>query len=903
MRSLIVSALLLFARPSFSQFCPGCVQNTAVPQNAQINIGTATIRGSLTVSTGTFTYFYTSNLTATSFSGVGTNITLLNAANLGSGTVPSARVSGSYSGITGVGTLTAGSWQGTPIGTQYGGTGQNFVNISSGSIIYFSNLGQMATLLGGTPEALLQTNGYAPPVWTSSPSVSGVNIYGLNLANLSPGTLPTSVIVSTPSIPYILGSQVIGNISGAAGSYTGPILLSQLSTGTLSNQVVASSITVTGVTPRSYGASSSYVQFTVGADGRLTAAADGAIALAPSQLTSGTLPSGVLVPAANIQSGILGSSVIASSVAASGILPSTYGDSTHSPQCTYRADGRATVCSNVTISGVAPGGSAGGSLAGSYPNPTIAPTGVSSGTYGGATQAVVVTVGSDGRVNSISTTTITGGAATLPGGVSGTIQYNGAGAFVGSSNLTWDNINSNLKVTGQVYIGGTPSVAATPLYVQSENNPSTYILNISSQDATTVIFGVFGNGNVVSTGTVTATKYFGDGSNLTGLPSTPPGGSPGAVQFSNGSTFGGDATNFFWNSTSRLLGIRTNAPMAPLDIRGSSTTYSLLVSTSSISEQYNLVVSSPTGNVGISTGTPQYTLDVNGDINTYTEYRVSGAQIGFSNLAGTIANGQVSGSYTGITGVGTLTAGTWNATTISAAHGGTGDTTLTAHGTMIGEGTSPVLTLPAMGTLGLVMGNGTSVDPSTTTLTAGSNITITNTLGVLTISGTGGSPGGSTNNVQYNNGTTFAGDNGLNYNPTGLSSAHPAFSVGTTAVNSAVVSVHSVLSGGYDIWADAGNGLSAGIVIQRGPNDGGGTTLQWRDNGSTVIWDFGMAVGANDFTFKNGATTFMTVVNASSDIQFNQITTGHALCEDASHNLGHCTTQPDAGGACTCTAN
>lgn len=48
-----------------------------------------------------------------------------------------------------------------------------------------------------------------------------------------------------------------------------------------------------------------------------------------------------------------------------------------------------------------------------------------------------------------------------------------------------------------------------------------------------------------------------------------------------------------------------------------------------------------------------------------------------SNLSsGTVASGRLSGSYTGITGVGILTAGTWNATTIAVAHGGTGLTAL-----------------------------------------------------------------------------------------------------------------------------------------------------------------------------------------------------------------------------------
>lgn len=66
-------------------------------------------------------------LTSTSFSGAhtgdGSGLTTLNASNLSSGTVATGRISGSYTGITGVGTLTAGTWNATTIGVAYGGTG------------------------------------------------------------------------------------------------------------------------------------------------------------------------------------------------------------------------------------------------------------------------------------------------------------------------------------------------------------------------------------------------------------------------------------------------------------------------------------------------------------------------------------------------------------------------------------------------------------------------------------------------------------------------------------------------------------------------------------------------------------------------------------------------------------
>tara|TARA_R100000951_G_scaffold77906_1_gene65752 strand:- start:2936 stop:4597 length:1662 start_codon:yes stop_codon:yes gene_type:complete len=60
-----------------------------------------------------------------------------------------------------------------------------------------------------------------------------------------------------------------------------------------------------------------------------------------------------------------------------------------------------------------------------------------------------------------------------------------------------------------------------------------------------------------------------------------------------------------------------------------------------------------------------------------------------SNIAsGTLPTGRLTGSYTGVTGVGTLTAGTWNATAIALANGGTGATTASDARTNLGLGTA-----------------------------------------------------------------------------------------------------------------------------------------------------------------------------------------------------------------------
>jgi hypothetical protein len=72
-------------------------------------------------------------------------------------------------------------------------------------------------------------------------------------------------------------------------------------------------------------------------------------------------------------------------------------------------------------------------------------------------------------------------------------------------------------------------------------------------------------------------------------------------------------------------------------------------------------------------------------------------------ISGTIASARLSGSYTGITGVGTITTGTWNGDTVNVAYGGTGIISATLNGVLFGGDGNAAFQVTGAGTEGQVL--------------------------------------------------------------------------------------------------------------------------------------------------------------------------------------------------------
>ena len=210
---------------SFGFFGPGTnIANLNASNLASGTVPSVVISGSYSgiTSVGNLTQLNVTGITTSNiFVGNGSNITNLNAVNLASGIVPSAVISGSYSGITSVGNL-----------TQLNVTGiTSTVNLRISGILYDNNFSS------GTQNQILSSTGTAIS-WTTINSV-GI-ITGTGTLNTipkfgGPASLTTSNITDN-GIAVTINSRL--NVVGI-GSFTNDLLVNNITVGLGSGQITS----------------------------------------------------------------------------------------------------------------------------------------------------------------------------------------------------------------------------------------------------------------------------------------------------------------------------------------------------------------------------------------------------------------------------------------------------------------------------------------------------------------------------------------------------------------------------------------------------------------------------------------------------------------------------------------
>lgn len=431
-----------------------------------------------------------------------------------------------------------------------------------------------------------------------------------------------------------------------------------------------------------------------------------------------------------------------------------------------------------------PVGAAGGDLAGTYPNPTLAAI-TTAQTVGSATQIPVVTVDQKGRVTAASTVANTMGTVT---------------SVVGGTGLTGGTITSTGTLA--VSYGTTAGTAAqgndsrlsdarTPTGAAGGDLAGTYP-NPTLAAVTTA--ATAGSSSLIPVVTVDAKGR------VTSL-TTQPNSALGAA--------GGDLTGTYPNpalaavtTAQSNIGSGTQVPVISVDAKGRVTSLSSVpvsASANAITALTGDVTATGPGsvpgtlaaittaqtNVGSSTTVPVISVDAKGRVTALSSTPISGSAGGTvtSITAGTgLSGGTITGSGTiAIADVTTAQTAVGNSTTIpvitvnaqgqitalstAAAAGGVALATTApaalAATAQVGTGTTAArddhqhpFPTTAQGGTGqttytdgqLLIGNSTGNTLSKATLTAGSNVTITNGPGTITIAATGGSS--STTNIQ-----------------------------------------------------------------------------------------------------------------------------------------------------------
>ena len=217
-----------------------------------------------------------------------------NAANITSGTLPSARLNGSYTGVTGVGTLAAGTWNGSTIAAAYGGTGQSSYTV--GDILYADGATSLAKLADvATGNALLSGGVGTAPAWGKvglQTHISGT----LQVANGGTGAATLTGYVYGNGTGAMTASTTIPNAATTATSAnTASAIVARDASGNFSAGTITASLSGNATTATTASATTAAITFNNGGAGAASGSTfNGSSAVTISYNTIGAFPASAI---------------------------------------------------------------------------------------------------------------------------------------------------------------------------------------------------------------------------------------------------------------------------------------------------------------------------------------------------------------------------------------------------------------------------------------------------------------------------------------------------------------------------------------------------------------------------------------------------------------------------------